>query len=207
MKIWSFEEIPLFLKQCKGERHYLTFLLAIYTGMRRGELLGLKWSDIDFGKKLIRIQRSLSHIPNKCYSLSTLKTKKSKRQVPIPDFIVQALQVHKDIQDTQRKRLGEQYQDQDLVICTETGTVQDPRNVLRVMKRNSKAANVTPIRFHDIRHTHASILISEGVDIVKVSARLGHSSPKITLENYAHLMPNQDDEVAGIFHNAVQNFM
>lgn len=75
------------------------------------------------------------------------------------------------------------------------------------MKRISNAANVTPIRFHDIRHTHASILISEGGDIVKVSARLGHSSPTITLANYAHLMPNQDDEVADIFHNAVQNFM
>lgn len=204
MKIWSFDEIDSFLNHCKGERHYLTFLLAIYTGMRKGELLGLKWSDIDFGKKSIRIQRSLSHIPNKGYRLSTPKTKKSKRQVPIPDFLVKELKAHKERQETQRKRLGEQYQDQDLVICTEIGTLQDPRNVLRVMKRISKAANVTSIRFHDIRHTHASILISEGVDIVKVAARLGHSDPTITLKNYAHLIPNQDDEVADIFHNALQ---
>ncbi|MDQ7860299.1 tyrosine-type recombinase/integrase [Peribacillus frigoritolerans] len=110
----------------------------------------------------------------------------------------------RNVKNTQRKRLGEQYQDQDLVICTEFGTLQDPRNVLRVMKRISKAANVTSIRFHDIRHTHASILISEGVDIVKVAARLGHSDPTITLKNYAHMMPNQDDEVADIFHNALQ---
>jgi integrase len=204
MKIWSFDEIDSFLNQCKGERHYLTFLLAIYTGMRKGELLGLKWSDIDFGKKSIRIQRSLSHIPNKGYLLSTPKTKKSKRQVPIPDSLVKELKAHKERQETQRKRLGEQYQDQDLVICTEIGTLQDPRNVLRVMKRISKAANVTSIRFHDIRHTHASILISEGVDIVRVAARLGHSDPTITLKNYAHLIPNQDDEVADIFHNAIQ---
>ncbi|MFE0505102.1 SMI1/KNR4 family protein [Peribacillus butanolivorans] len=74
----------------------------------------------------------------------------------------------------------------------------------RVMKRISEAANVTPIRFHDIRHTHASVLISEGVDIVKVQTRLGHSKPSITLEHYAHMMPNQDDEVADIFHNALQ---
>ncbi|MGG0412581.1 tyrosine-type recombinase/integrase [Peribacillus simplex] len=71
------------------------------------------------------------------------------------------------------------------------------------MKRISEAANVTPIRFHDIRHTHASVLISEGVDIVKVQTRLGHSKPSITLEHYAHMMPNQDDEVADIFHNAL----
>lgn len=204
MKIWSFDEIDSFLNQCKGERHYLTFLLAIYTGMRKGELLGLKWNDIDFGKKSIRIHRSLSHIPNKGYLLSTPKTKKSKRQVPIPDSLVKELKAHKERQETQRKRLGEHYQDQDLVICTEIGTLQDPRNVLRVMKRISKAANVTSIRFHDIRHTHASILISEGVDIVRVAARLGHSDPTITLKNYAHLIPNQDDEVADIFHNAIQ---
>jgi integrase len=204
MKIWSFDEIDSFLNQCKGERHYLTFLIAIYTGMRKGELLGLKWSDIDFEKKVIRIQRSLSHIPNKGYQLSTLKTKKSKRQVPIQDFLIKALKAHKERQEIQRKRLGEHYQDQNLVICTEIGTFQDPRNVLRVMKRISKAANVTPIRFHDIRHTHASILISEGVDIIKVQTRLGHSKPSITLEHYAHMMPNQDDEVADIFHNALQ---
>ena len=204
MKIWSFDEIDWFLNQCKGERHYLTFLLAIYTGMRKGELLGLKWCDIDFGKKSIRIERSLSHIPNKGYRLFTPKTKKSKRQVPIPDFLVKALKTHKEHQETQKKRLGEHYHDQDLVICTEIGTLQDPRNVLRVMKRISVAANVTSIRFHDIRHTHASILISEGVDIVKVAARLGHSDPTITLKNYAHLIPNQDDEVADIFHKALQ---
>ncbi|WP_370014643.1 tyrosine-type recombinase/integrase [Peribacillus sp. B2I2] len=204
MKIWSFDEIDSFLNQCKGERHYLTFLIAIYTGMRKGELLGLKWSDIDFEKKVIRIQRSLSHIPNKGYQLSTLKTKKSKRQVPIQDFLIKALKALKERQETQRKRLGEHYQDQNLVICTEIGTFQDPRNVLRVMKRISEAANVTPIRFHDIRHTHASVLISGGVDIVKVQTRLGHSKPSITLEHYAHMMPNQDDEVADIFHNALQ---
>ncbi|MED4533588.1 site-specific integrase [Metabacillus fastidiosus] len=204
MKIWSFEEIHSFLNQCKNERHYVTFLLAIYTGMRRGEILGLKWSDIDFERKIILIQRSLSHIPKKRYILSTLKTKKSRRQVPIPDIVLNELLVQKNIQNEWKKRLGNQYQDNDLVICTETGTLQDPRNMLRVMKRISEAANITLIRFHDIRHTHASILISEGVDIVKVSARLGHTNPKTTLETYAHIIPNEDNEVADIFHNAIQ---
>ncbi|MFJ7638436.1 tyrosine-type recombinase/integrase [Peribacillus sp. NPDC097225] len=89
-------------------------------------------------------------------------------------------------------------------IVLKTGTLQDPRNVLRVMKRLIAASNVTPIRFHDIRHTHASVLISEGVDIVKVAQRLGHANPKITLETYAHLMPNVDNDLADIFQNAIQ---
>ena len=124
MKIWSFDEIHAFLHQCKGERHYLTFLLAIYTGMRRGEILGLKWNDIDFTNKSIRIERSLAYIATKGYILTTPKTKKSKRVVPIPDLIIDELLKHKVQQDTWKQSLGDQYQDQDLVICTETGTLQ-----------------------------------------------------------------------------------
>ncbi len=95
------------------------------------------------------------------------------------------------------------YQNFDYVICNLEGKMQDPRNVLRVFKRLCKSANVTPIRFHDIRHTHASILISEGVDIVKVAARLGHANPKITYGIYSHLVPNEDNKVADIFHKAI----
>ena len=204
MKIWSFDEIHLFLQRCKNERHYLTFLLAIHTGMRRGEILGLKWSDIDFENKVIQVQRSLSHIPSKGYVLTTPKTKKSIRSVPITTMIVNELRLHQKKQEEWKERLGEYFSDQGLVICTETGSFQDPRNVLRVMKRIIEEANVTPIRFHDLRHTHASILLSEGVDVVRVSARLGHANPKITLETYAHLIPNADNEVADIFHKAFE---
>ncbi|WP_260507899.1 tyrosine-type recombinase/integrase [Cytobacillus firmus] len=76
---------------------------------------------------------------------------------------------------------------------------QDPRNILRTMKRFINNSGVTPIRFHDIRHTHASILISTGVDIVKIAARLGHANPRTTLETYAHLLPNSYNEVAESF--------
>ncbi|WP_409294702.1 tyrosine-type recombinase/integrase [Peribacillus sp. SCS-26] len=89
-----------------------------------------------------------------------------------------------------------QFLDHNLVSSTETGTLQDPKTFLRVMKKIIKAANVQFIRFHNIRHTHASILISEGVVIVIVSARLDHSNPKIILETYAHLIPNEDNAVA-----------
>lgn len=201
MKIWSLNEIHKFLNECKNERNYITFLLAIYTGMRRGEILGLKWSDIDFDKKVIHVNRSLNYVPNMGYILTTLKTKNSKRQIPISDNVVKELLIHKAKQEEWKKRLGKAYEDNDLVICTEMGTMQDPRNILRVMRRLCKSSGVTAIRFHDIRHTHASILISSGVDIVKVSARFGHANPKITLEIYAHLLPNIQDNVAEIFEN------
>ncbi len=202
-KIWSFNEIHSFLDQCKEERHYITFLLAIYTGMRRGEILGLKWSDIDFKNKIIRVEQALVHIPGKGYELSSPKTFKSKRQIHIPDHILDDLITHKKQQKEWKQRLGEQYQENHLVICTEFGTFQDPRNLLRVMERLCKKAKVAKIRFHDIRHTHASILIAESVDIVKVANRLGHTKPKTTLDYYAHLIPSDHDEVADIFHNAL----
>ena len=205
MSIWSFDAIQAFLHTCKGERHYLTFLLAIYTGMRKGEILGLKWSDIDFDKKVIQVNRSVAYVPKKGYIFTTLKTKNSKRQIPIPEFVRNELRNHKECMEDWKELVGELYEDQDLIICTNTGTLQDARNVTRVMNRIVKSANVPHIRFHDIRHTHASILISEGVDIVKISKRLGHANPKITLEFYAHLMPNADNDIADIFHKAVQN--
>ncbi|MBY0098683.1 MULTISPECIES: tyrosine-type recombinase/integrase [Bacillaceae] len=201
-KIWSFDEVHAFLEVSRKNRHYIMFLLAIYTGMRKGEILGLKWSDIDFEKKVIMVQRSVARISGLGYIFSSPKTKKSIRQVPIPDFFIEELLTHKKTQEEWKKRSGTQYQELDLVISTETGTIQDPRNVLREMRKICKNAKVTPIRFHDIRHTHASILIAEGVDIVKVASRLGHTNPKITLEIYAHLMPNEDNDVADIFHKA-----
>jgi integrase len=165
----------------------------------------LKWSDVDFANKRIHVNRSLAHIPKSGYTLTTLKTKSSKRQIPIPEFVLNELRSHKDIQDEWKELVDDLYQNQDLVICTNTGTMQDPRNVIRAMKRITKEAKVTAIRFHDMRHTHASILISSGVDVVKIAARLGHVNPKITLEFYAHLLPNSHSDVADIFHNAIQD--
>lgn len=83
--------------------------------------------------------------------------------------------------------------------------IADPRNVIRAMKRITKEAKVTAIRFHDMRYIHASILKVEGVDVVKIAARIGHTNPKITLEFYAHLIPNSHSDVADILHNAIRN--
>lgn len=202
IKIWSFDEVHTFLAESRKSRHYIMFLLAIYTGMRKGEILGLKWSDIDFEKKVIKVVRSVSLITGVGYIFTTPKTKKSIRQVPIPDFLIDELLAHKKTQEEWKAQSGEQFQELDLVISTKNGSIQDPRNVLREMRKICKNAKVTNIRFHDIRHTHASILIAEGVDIVKVASRLGHTNPRITLEIYAHLMPNEDNDVADIFHQA-----
>jgi len=199
MRIWSYQEVHSFLNNCEEEWHKIVFHLALYTGMRRGEILGLKWSDINFDKKNISVNRSLAFVPGQGYLLSTLKTKNAKRQITISAQLADMLFLHKKKQEEVNTLFSGGYNDQELVICSHLGTIQDPQNVLRVMKRIIQTSGVSPIRFHDLRHTHASILISEGVDLVKVSKRLGHANAKITLEYYAHLMPNEDDQVADIF--------
>lgn len=122
MKIWSYVEINTFLESCVGERHFLTFLLAIYTGMRRGELLGLKWSDIDLENKTIHVQRSLAYIPQKGYIITSTKTRNSNRIIPISDLVVNELIKYRTQQEIWKEQLGELYQDEGLVICTETGS-------------------------------------------------------------------------------------
>ncbi|NHM33000.1 site-specific integrase [Neobacillus terrae] len=171
--------------------------------MRKGELLALKWNDIDFTKKVVYVKRTVSHIPSMGYVTTTPKTKNSVRQIPISDEVIRELLLHKSNQNKDKTKLNDAYQDQDLVISTELGKVQDPRNLLRTMKRLISISGVTSIRFHDIRHTHASILISSGIDVVKISARLGHANPKITLEIYAHLLPNIQNDVADIFQETL----
>ena len=161
MKIWSPQEIKLFLHYCTDERYRMIFLLAIYTGMRSGEILGLKWSDIDFEKKKINVKRSLAYIPHKRYIFTMLKTKNAKREIPIPQLIIDELLKHQKQQQIWKKRFNKEYRDQDFVICTEKGAEQDPRNVLRIMKRLISISNVTSIRFRDLRHTHASIFFTK----------------------------------------------
>ncbi|MDN4607962.1 site-specific integrase [Sporosarcina highlanderae] len=205
LPIWSIAHIQTFLAACRKEPHYVTFLLAIYTGMRKGEILGLRWDDVDMKNGKIQVNKSLSYIPEEGYQLGSLKTPKSKRLIPIPEFVINELITHKGNQNNWKRLVGESFVDQDLVICTAEGSAVDPRNLSRVMNRIVRSVNVPKIRFHDLRHTHASILVSKGVDVVRISARMGHANPKITLEYYAHLLPNENDDVADIFHNAIQD--
>lgn len=174
--------------------------------MTRGEILGLKWSDIDFHSQIVQVNRSLASIPKEGYIFTTPKTKSSIRRINVPEFVIDELKHHKKQQEDWKELVGEMYEDLDLIICTNNGTFQDPRNVVRVMKRLIKSIGITDIRFHDLRHTHASFLIAAGIDIVRISNRLGHASPRTTLEFYAHLLQSKDNDIADIFHKAVQNY-
>lgn len=200
---WTVDEVNRFLNLIKDSSMEIPYLLAIFTGMRRGEVLGLKWDDVDFENKKIRIKRSLCFVSGKGLIFKEPKTKKSKRQISISQHVVNVLKKHKQKQEFQKEKLGVQYQDNNLIVCTDDGKPLDPRNLLRQFYRLIEEANVPRISFHDLRHTHATILMQQGENPKVVSERLGHSRVGITLDLYSHVSDDLQEQAAEKFENAL----
>ncbi|USK71247.1 site-specific integrase [Peribacillus asahii] len=199
ISVWNVQEVQTFLKYAKDyNRYYIAFLLALTTGMRQGEILGLRWKDIDFGQGCLRITQTLSVDGKEL--LPYTKTRAGTRTVDLPDETIGALLIHKKIIDKEKLELGiDQYQDYDLVVCTSTGTPTNKSNIRRSFKAIIKKAKLPKIRFHDMRHTHATLLLLQGVNPKIVSERLGHADVRITLDTYSHLLPSMQKETARNF--------
>ncbi|MGU3394057.1 tyrosine-type recombinase/integrase [Priestia sp. D51] len=194
MTVWNEEEVNKFLKVGKEDSAYIVFYLALTTGMRQGEILGLRWKDIDLDKGLINIKQTLSH-DGKTF-ISGAKTKSSLRTINLSDLTIKTLKARKLIVSKEKLSLGPIYVDYDLVACTQHGTPFNPANVRRTFKKLIKLADVSDIRFHDLRHTHATLLLSKGINVKVISERLGHSNIKVTLDTYSHVLPTMQEEVA-----------
>jgi integrase len=201
MSILTPDQISAFLDAEPDEKYKTLFLVALMTGARQGEILGLKWSDIDFIKKQIHIKRTFNH-----ERWFELKTKGSIRKIDLAPMVVRTLAEWK---------LKSGGQDDDLVFRSEAGT---PIGCYNLTRRHFvpalKKAGLQRIRFHDLRHTYASLLLSQGENLKYVQIQMGHSSPTVTLNVYAHLMKGENQEAAvrlesSIFqatgHNLVTN--
>ncbi|MCI2253435.1 site-specific integrase [Domibacillus sp. PGB-M46] len=194
IQVWDTEEVKLFLKFAKESRYYIAFHLAVTTGMRQGELLGLRWKDVDLDRGTIHLRQTLSH-DGKDF-IEGAKTASSIRSITLLTQTVASLKKHKAKIMREKLKAGTDYTDYDLVICTCYGTVLSPRNLLRTFKALSKKAKVPEIRFHDLRHTHATSLLLEGINPKIVAERLGHSKVSVTLDTYSHVLPNMQKEAA-----------
>lgn len=198
IQIWTIEQANQFLQVAKkNTRYYIAFLLALSTGMRQGEILGLRWKDIDFEEGVIKVVQTLDHQGKKIHSET--KSKAGQRTVAIDSWTLEALKSYKAKVAQEKLIAGSSYQDHGLVVCTALGTPVTPRNLLRAFYSAIKKANVPKITFHELRHTHASILLKQGVHVKVVSERLGHANIRITLDTYSHLMPNMQKETAEKF--------
>jgi integrase len=153
--------------------------------MRRGELLGLKWEDIDWVSSKIHVRRSIYKS-----AFRNPKSEYSKRAIDMGPRLTDVLKNHRARQNETRLKVGTEWSINDLVFCHSDGTALDPDNVYhRDLKASLKKAGLRSIRIHDVRHTFASILISTGHNLKYIQSQMGHSSIKITLDLYGHLMP------------------
>lgn len=199
MIVWNQKDVNLILDRLKGMTIYYPVLLAVTTGMRRGEILGLTWDNIDFEKEVIYVQKQLQKI-NDQLILVQPKTKRSIRKITLPNNIIPLLKELRKEQFKNKLYFGENYNSDDFVICQNDGRPYDPsyitKNFGRIIRRISKQLNVPVISFHDLRHTHATLLLKAGVNPKVVAERLGHTTVSMTLDTYSHVLPDLQQEVA-----------
>lgn len=196
VQVWDEDQIKHFLKVASNSktRYFMVFHLALATGMRQGEILGLRWSDVDFDRGIISVRQTLSHDGKKLKTGA--KTKTSLRSISIDPKTVQLLQKHRRGILSERLHAGSEYEDNDLVICTINGKPCSPRNISRIWYELLKKSELPRLTFHDLRHTHASLLLKNNEHPKVVSERLGHSKIQITIDLYSHLFPNMQEEAA-----------
>jgi integrase len=182
IKILSKGEIGTILRAARGTPLYAPITVAVTTGLRRGELLGLRWSDIDLDAGLLTVNRALEQIGG-TITFKAPKTKRSRRTITLPSITVEVLREHKAAQAQERLRMG--LGRPELVFARPDGSPLDADRFTKNFGRLIQATKVTPITLHGLRHTHLSHLLMDGVHIKVVSERAGHTSVTTTLAKYS----------------------
>ncbi|QAS52843.1 tyrosine-type recombinase/integrase [Halobacillus litoralis] len=199
MQTWDEVDIETFLEENKEHRLYTFYLLSLSTGMRKGELLGLTWNNIDFTNNMLAVTQAIRKKKGGGYEIGKVKTKHAERTISLFDHVNEALKKHKREQMAYKMSNRQSYKDADLVFATSNGTHFNPHNIQRYWMKSLEESAVKTIRFHDMRHTHATLLLKMGVHPKVVQERLGHSSITVTLDLYSHVMPNIQKEAATDF--------
>ena len=184
------EDLAKFLREARASGVYEMYYIELATGLRRGELLGLKWSDIDFANRVIRVQRQVSRINGEIVE-APLKTKNSYRNISISDDTAEVLKA-------QKEKVNSEY-----VFPSPNGGPISPDSVNHMLHRVLERAGLPKVRFHDLRHTFATIALQNGVDIKTVSGMLGHYSAGFTLDTYAHVTTAAQKEAANTMGNVL----
>jgi len=197
MRVWDEEQVRLFLAEARrSSKFHDLYLTAILTGMRQGELLGLRWRDIDFTLGVASVRQTFLRIGGRKL-FKEPKSGKSRRPVALPPMLVEVLRGLSKQRTDQRNTLGTEYQDHDLVFSQPNGEPLHAHNIVqRDFNKTIKKAGLPRIRFHDLRHTHATHLLRSGIHPKIVQERLGHSNPAFTMQIYSHVLPGMQEEAA-----------
>jgi integrase len=190
------------LQAVDGSQLELPVLIAVGTGMRLGEVLGLRWQDVDLEDATARVRQTLQIT----MQFDTPKSHRSTRSLTLPGFLVHDLRSHRKTQNERRLLLGESWRDLDLVCERGDGLPLRPDTISKQFRTATKAAGLN-ITFHGLRHTHASLMLSAGADLKVTSARLGHSSISITADLYTHVASEQDRKATDALNTHVGRFI
>lgn len=198
------EQARLFLQAAVATPYHELFTLALYTGKRRSELLGLHWKDTDLDLAQLSVTQTLHRLAGGGFVLREPKTAKSRRTIALPPSVCILLRQLRERQIGERLLLGLELRDDDLVFAHPDGQPLDPSTITHSFSRIIKKAGIPRIRFHDLRHTHATLMLKQGIHPKIVSERLGHSSIGITLDTYSHVMPGLQEAAALRFEEGLQ---
>jgi integrase len=205
MQALSPEQAALFLAHASNDRHGALFSVALTTGMRPGEYLGLQWKDVDLEKGLVVVRRTLVPQGDGGWDFAEPKTAQSARTIPLPRSVTRALIEHRKLQTAEKLKAGEKYEDHDLVFAGPKGHAIQLRNLVnRHFKPLLTQAKLPgTLRLYDLRHTCATLLLSQGEHPKVVSERLGHASVMLTLDTYSHVLPTMQQRAAERLENAL----
>lgn len=185
------------------QKYRVFFMLDIYSGMRRGELLGLEWKDIDFDEGVIRIQRTSNYTKSRGIYTDTTKTEGSERWIKVPEEIVELLKTYKTVQDIDRKNLANQWIDTDRLFTQWNGWPMSPQTPYDWLRKFCKKHNFPFYGVHQFRHLHTSLLIGAGVDPTTVSGILGHSQVSTTMNLYSHMFKENQVKACDAVANSI----
>jgi integrase len=203
MVILSETQISQLLVAAKNHRLEAIFHLAISTGMRESELLGLQWKDLDWVKQIVKVERQLERPHGDGIHFTPPKTKKGRRSIKLGSKSIEVLRNHYDHQQMERITAGDAWKEYDLIFSTRVGTPIHQRDLMRSFTLLLQEAGLPHFRFHDLRHTAASLLLNYNIPLIVVSGRLGHARASITSDVYGHLIPSMQDEAAQLIDDLV----
>ncbi|MBI3977171.1 MAG: site-specific integrase [Chloroflexi bacterium] len=196
MKVWTPEQARVFLASVQGHRLEALYRLALSCGMRAGEILALRWADVDLKARRLHVQRSIRRIAKQGIAVTEPKTAHGRRQIVVPINVAESLKEWRKRQLQDRLLAGSRWREGDYVFTSRVGTPLERHNVYREFIALGEKADLPRIRLHDLRHTCATLLLLTGRPVKAVSEMLGHASVTITLEIYAHVLPTMQDDIA-----------
>ena len=203
MRILDANGVHRLLEAAKGTVYYTIFHLAVHTGLRRSELLGLRWKNIDLDMLTLSVVQVLLRLKGGQTLLQEPKTTKSLRQIALTPSSAQVLREHRCEQDNITRLLGDRLAEDSLIFTLPGGMPMTPDVVSHTFRKVARKAEVLTLRLHDLRHTHASLMLQQGIHPKIVSERLGHANIQMSLDTYSHVLPGLQEAAAQRFDLAL----